>query len=519
MKALRVVSLILVLSLLVACGAKASEGAQSKDVVSQDVTEVSVSTADAVDTKQAAEDAQATDSMLEIYVFGGDAPGMDYASELMQKAGLNIQFKGLGNMSEETFTAELSNPDPTSNKVYVLNQYAAVRIVNKGLLGDFYEAAALKAPEYLRNAPTVNPDGELYLMPANMLIIPARPAALIKNDVYSEYGKEIRSASDYIELLKWLKSRDGGSVPGVVHMQGFDRQFGRIFGYTALNLMLPEKGYTSLACMFTQETGASNFLWVNKDTNKVDAFYNIDAAQDAIAEVYGLERDGLLNFVSEGQTVDHTEYPTILINTAEYQLKEGVETQYTMNIFTEPLIDYGEVDMVACAAPGTDVSEFLRFMEWMGDIDNYKHFMYGIEGVDYTQDERGYITDTKISEYYKWEYKSVFRRSKYMLDIYDFSQSAPVGYEKEVAALKRMEYPLDFQSRREIGTRLAEDKVYEGVVSEVDRIMQRLTTMLFTMESPPEPLSTISDAFEEMQQLNGAHLAREQVETAIAGMR
>ncbi len=519
MKALRIVSLVLGLVLLVACGTNPAAEEHLSDAESQDVKEASMSTVNTADAKQASEDTHVADTLLEVYVIGGESPGMAYASELMQKAGFDIEFKSLGNMTEEKLTTELSNSDTSGNKVYVFNQNAAISLVDKGLLGNFYEVAALHAPEYLRNAPTVNPPGELYLMPANMLLIPARPAALIKNEVYSEYGKEIRSASEYIELLKWLKGRDGGSVPGVVQMQEFDRQVGRILGYSALNLMLPEKGYTSLSCMFIQGTGASNFLWMNKDTNKIDAFYNISAAQEAIAELYGLKRDGLLYFAAEGERVDHSQYPTILINTGQYKLKEGVETQYTMNIFAEPLTDYGEVDMVALAAPGTDVSEFLRFMEWMGDIDNFKHFMYGVEDVDYTEDERGYITDTKISEYYKWEYKGVFRRSKFMLDIYDFSENAPVGYEKEITALKHMEYPLDWQTRRDIGARLTEDKLYEKFVNEVDRIMQRLTMTLFLLDSPPEPLSTITDAFEEIRQLDYAQLATEQVEGAIAGIR
>lgn len=69
--------------------------------------------------------------------------------------------------------------------------------------------------------------------------------------------------------------------------------------------------------------------------------------------------------------------------------------------------------MTSCTVMGNDTAgaEFLRFMEWLNEPENYRLFPYGHGGIDDSLVNGGtaLTTDSRL-QYVKWEQRELFRR-------------------------------------------------------------------------------------------------------------
>jgi hypothetical protein len=66
------------------------------------------------------------------------------------------------------------------------------------------------------------------------------PAVLIREETANEYGKEIRTASEYIDLLMWLKAQYQESMPGTAIPCFQPRK------NIVLDFFMPDQGYWSV---------------------------------------------------------------------------------------------------------------------------------------------------------------------------------------------------------------------------------------------------------------------------------
>ena len=127
-----------------------------------------------------------------------------------------------------------------SDKVFF--QYGDMSdLEREGLLGDFYAEAKKHAPVWLSHpaVQSANEPGRLVYMPAGFFTpIPANiPLVLVREDIAASYGQDINTASDFVELLTWLRAWDPLNIPCAAYPPySFSR-------FMPFDLFLPERGY------------------------------------------------------------------------------------------------------------------------------------------------------------------------------------------------------------------------------------------------------------------------------------
>ena len=307
-------------------------------------------------------------------------------------------------------------------------------------------------------------------------------AVLIKNEIFDEYGLGIRTGSEYRELLIWIME-EYERTPGITSIYSADSLRGHTLGYTALNLFLPEKGYTSLTGMFTG-IGAPEFpcyLWMDENNN-IRPFYKIDDAKNAILELVAWRAAGLMDFVGDDVEFSPLDYPTVLASTL--QIIEMNMNRIDLSGYTVNLLD-GPVWVVppttgAVAVPGADVSEFLRFMEWLNVKENFIYFFFGIEGVDYATDPAGAITDAKKSDYHLWRNKYIFQRSEFYGAVMLNPAGRPVNFAAETSRLTPAQPLLDAETRRSLANAVLGNSLHMKHLSDVHQYFNFFNELLFT---------------------------------------
>jgi hypothetical protein len=391
--------------------------------------------------------------------------------------------------------------------VYITSVLKASTFFGSGLLGNFIEQGMNCAPEYTKYATdvfSINSMNSMYLMPTGKRTVPANPAVLIDNDIYHEYGKKIASIKEYEELIYWLMDRYPHDVPGLYAAIPSDKEFGERFGYSIFNFFLPEMGYSSLADIFLHDAGVGNYLWIENDSKVINTFFNIPAAEKALLRLLDWKNNNLLDFWDGKKTINH-KYATILVNSVELRISGVDTTGYTINLFTEHNINYPVTDSVSIALTGTDLTEFLLFMEWLEDIDNYIYFTFGINGVDYVESD-GLITEF-ISDYICWEGTPLFMKDDFDSELLNTSLFVPMGYTEEVYNLNRPYYHIDPILLFDIGVTLANDATYTKAMNSVHYSMTMLLETLYLSESNSDPSEIINNVFENMRRQNGIDLA------------
>jgi hypothetical protein len=311
---------------------------------------------------------------------------------------------------------------------------------------DCYDIGMRYAPNYMREQErsSFNDEGELRVMQTHKKkILPVYPAVIIREDIASEYGDEIRTASQYIELLEWLKAKNPDSIPGVAvpmtpYVSGFKMPH---------DFFMPEWGYWN-------GTGKWEWSVLDIQTNDARAVYSAPEVGRALEEFIDLWRNGLLYMRTYGFDREFSEFPTALIYFYDFidmfpqraylngfqGLDASLYRIYALYNGKMPLYinPDGETYSISCteavAPPAADPTEFLRFLEWLGERENYQALMYGEEGRDYTL-ENNRITPVEEQA----ETFAVHRRNLFFLErneLNAISSDAPWNYETEMYSLK-----------------------------------------------------------------------------------
>ena len=90
------------------------------------------------------------------------------------------------------------------NAVFTNTLDIANTAIERRYAQNFYHYMATYAPNMYERLSAVFPPGELYIIPTRELVVSSRPAVLIRNDIYANFGREIRTGSDYEDLLYWI---------------------------------------------------------------------------------------------------------------------------------------------------------------------------------------------------------------------------------------------------------------------------------------------------------------------------
>jgi hypothetical protein len=382
---------------------------------------------------------------------------LEYMSDLAQAAGFALRFEAVTGDSHHGLLETYPNAI-----ILEMISFSYVNTAQLGLIGDQFGAVREHAPSYYERAAAFNRDfyGEdaINFLPLDNQFSFAATAVLIRNDVYNYYGKEIRTVNEYEELLRWLLSRVEG-VPAVAAPM-YTQRYGRFDphdnyidwynnGLMALNLFMPEMGYQSLASVFTDRyTEVINYVWLDEEGQAV-SFFESDDAVMAMERFCRWRRDGLIDTKATWRGL--TEYPTILANIKH--LPETIDlTEYTLNILPDTATAHPTAEWVAMAAPEANIDEFLRFLEWMEDIDNYRWFQYGREGLDYHYDWETDVLITgktaerygiEVSGYNQRDTKAIFANTRFDYQLLDYVYGYPKGYVLEMTAVSPALSPIN----------------------------------------------------------------------------
>ena len=440
--------------------------------------------------------------LLTVYLPIPDHHSLDYISRKIQAEGFSLSFSAL------THAPSIANmlQSPSENAIFIHGLPIAVQLLEQGLLQNLYDSVSQYTSNMIEAASSVNPYGRLYMIPTHERSRPANLAVLIRNDIFAEYNREIRSASDYEELLHWLWNQHPDIVPGIAAPMMTDKDFGFNKGYMATNLFLPERGYTSLAGMFNQGILLENNLWMNEE-RQVFAFYDIDAALQSFEKFSDWNRRGLIEFREDLSYEWLVKHPTILISMLAIRNLGFDASQFTINIFPEPSVNLPSIETVAFAAPDIDVSEFLRFLQWLDVIENYAYFGFGVEGIDHLRHaetgkiiERQHLPD---SELYGSNHMAVFGREMFNEQLLDDTM-LPKGFLQEILALqaKPQLLVLDRQSIHDIGRSLTNPAYRRDYMGAVEEHMDNLITLLYSSAIMDDTLGIIQDTFDQLRALN-----------------
>jgi hypothetical protein len=347
---------------------------------------------------------------LPVYYSDFDYGGMgeqarEYLNAFLDKNGFDLEFRRFDGTGDPYQSAEAQNRfiDENISKNAVFMPIFLMDLMDNvtndpdylGRFKDLYDTGARYAPNYIRHPYTAgrNEPGELRIMPAQLNKNFHRYLSIIiREDIAAGYGTEVRTAQEYIELLRWLKARDPDSVPGaaVPYFPGRSAPF---------DLFMPEWGYWSDSGMWYCFASAIG-------SNDTRPAYSMPEFGRALDEFTGLWREELLYMKNFGRPDSRglEDSPTCLLYfydffdprqsndyTGEFAAFDFSGYRiYAMYGGQTPICEYERGNYFsyggsdAVAGPNTDAGEFLRFLEWLGTRENYISLFYGEEGADYT---------------------------------------------------------------------------------------------------------------------------------------
>ena len=444
---------------------------------------------------------------------------LDAVNDMLRSAGFNIVLKAMEIRPSPTFIRDLADAMRSEKAIWDIGHmphrnFRELRELVK--FGDFYEQARQHAPEYLEMASAANSPGSLTLMPTEFTALPLRPTVFIRKDVYYEYGKDITNGDEYLELLHWLKGQDDIGTPGlfvntpVVDMSGYLWRSG---GFMPLNLFLPGMGYSSLFEL-TSHGSVGNFLWMHDETGDILPFYEIEGVIDIFVKFYSLRDQDYLHFW-DGEPDVGTSYPTILVSQpsriGSLMTADEAMEHYVINIFHEPAVSYPPFSGGFRAVDGTDVSEFLRLMEWLNDPYNYTTFKFGTEGVDFHRDANGFIIPGSLSEYRTWDRFGIFGRDSQNNELFHFWNWVA----EATRSLPISRHTLDPVTMFNVSEALRESNAYSNGTYRVITYISGLLERLDRVGGEADPVAGFNTVFEEIGRIPGLEIAEELIGEAL----
>jgi len=435
---------------------------------------------------------------------------MNYAAYLLQQAGFNIRFERFEYSLSYLRTAMRSGNEKS---VHIATIQSALILNQEALLGNFHEELLIYAPSFHYIISDIRVPDIPFNIPTEVMRIPISPAILMRNDIYREHEQPITTVQEYENLLIRLRDQGSVSAPGLFATILSDRWWGRDFGYAPLNLFLNDAGYMPLTGMFLQEAGISNPLWRNEEDGEIAAFFNIPEAINAIIRPLELRDAGLVEIWDGEQEVGDI-FPTILIDSAfnSFHLLGINPDLYTMQVFpkaSSAIISTLGSGGGAIASANADLSEFFRFLEWLTVVDNYRFFMFGIEGEDYLSDDMGYISELLNPDYSGWGGRMYFRNDKMLQQIFHQSQ-ASLDYHEALDAVPLPEFPLDVDGRLSVGFELATNDAFSDAMNRIAGEMDTLLQQIYGTHIETEMArSMVEEVFERSGRVIGINLAEQ----------
>ena len=333
------------------------------------------------------------------------------------------------------------------NAVYITDKPYADALLADEVLADFADLARQYAPGYAANLAVgrYNDPGTLFLLPMSLTNPhPSDLCVLLREDIADEYGREIRTASDYLALLQWLGARDPAVTPGAIYCDTASLNI-------PMDLFLPEAGYW---CAKDQEP-----YYVERSSNTVAPVYLMEPCKAAWMEFTRWQRDGLVFMFTVGFGLNMMgatleDYPTILMYThilADYESKTrrefysikthsafdaGGYRMYVLYPQEQPAVawEYGTAAFQAVAGKYADLTEFFRLLSWLEYEDNYRRLFYGEESADYTM-KNGRISYLEGET--DWPDVRLALIPFQNNEFTPVSQYMPSNYEAELAAITR----------------------------------------------------------------------------------
>ena len=241
-------------------------------------------------------------------------------------------------------------------------------------------------------------------VPVNLeMNYPSVPAVLVRENEAVEYGKDINTASDYEDLLIWLKAKTPKVSVGVACLsQELPER------YLPFDLFLPELGYFS--------AGNQDLFLCREDTNSIAPTRSIDAARTAIERLSEWRHEGLLTILNGGVSSNrqyYSQYPTVLLHAYDFMRLESPSAvnsmlnqfdarayrMYTLYNGRLPVVLHGDEiqsSMLAIAGKQADATYFSNLLQVLSQRDGYMSFFYGEEEADYRlQDGRIELLDSE----------------------------------------------------------------------------------------------------------------------------
>jgi hypothetical protein len=224
---------------------------------------------------------------------------------------------------------------------------------------------------------------------------PEFPAVLVRENIAAEYGEDIRTASQYISLLEWLKVKDPDNIPGAAFpvISGIS---GKLMTF---DFFMPEWGYWS-------QKSSWPFNVSDIGSNKTRVSYLMPETGRALTEFVDLWSGGLIYVKNQSNLTSRplADFPTLLLyfydffypivfhaermgltefDASGYRIYAlyGGQLPVLENEVTDYWYTYGST---AVAGKNAEIGEFLKFIEWLGVRENYTLLMYGEQDADYT---------------------------------------------------------------------------------------------------------------------------------------
>jgi hypothetical protein len=242
---------------------------------------------------------------------GAGEQAREYLNGFLDQNGFLLEFKRFGGSGDsyQIVEAQTMFIDENIHKNAVFMPFLLMDSVRNdpnylSRFKDIYDSGMRYAPNYTRHPYVAgrNAPGELRIMPTQFnKYFPRYASVLIREDIAAGYEKEVRSAAEYVELLRWLKGREPDAVPGVAVPYAAGRSI-------PFDFFMPDWGYWSDAgnwYCFASEIGP----------NDTSPAYSMPEFGRALEEFTGLWRDGFLYMKNLGrpERQKFEDFPTALL--------------------------------------------------------------------------------------------------------------------------------------------------------------------------------------------------------------
>jgi hypothetical protein len=402
----------------------------------------------------------------------------EYAQQIVNDAGFSIRFEVYEEapLNDQYLTQYYEEVESRKEEDLIFMLYGNApskpEWVQEAMVKPISDDVSGFSPEFIDSFP-INEEGEVFIATGReaSALIPQVNAVLIKNEVYEAYGKDVSTAQEYMDLLRFLKEQDPEQTPAAMSPSFYQR----FYGYSAaLAFMLPEVGQYSFATIFQNASMPVDVLY-DTQTNTTMLPHESEHFVRALKDLAALREEELVDFWIIQSKPTFAKYPTLLVNTHDFinqTIYSAVPEYRNLDMAgyhlcllypdTQPILSLPSSEnytAVAYAMKNANTDEFMQFMNWLDTEENYQLFMNGHEGVDYHLESRQIIYEATDIAYSSWDQRRYFMRP--YLETY-LPSNLPSNFEEIVNAPLPFSYtiPLDGEEVQDLFREALEDEQF-----------------------------------------------------------